>query len=81
MTFLYDIGSVTNLVVSFGEYKTEYRQRMKRAMRFMRAHNVEPDLQVGWGGRNLLRKMMFKISKIIHLMDGDMYGYIGVSPP
>ncbi|KAF4679764.1 hypothetical protein FOZ60_014550, partial [Perkinsus olseni] len=40
------VGSVTNLVVSFGEYKTEYRQRMKRAMRFMRANNVEVDLQV-----------------------------------
>ncbi|EER12050.1 voltage and ligand gated potassium channel, putative [Perkinsus marinus ATCC 50983] len=46
VVFAVVVGSVTNLVVSFGEYKTEYRQRMKRAMRFMRAHNVEPDLQV-----------------------------------
>lgn len=40
------LGSVTNLVVSFGEYKTEFRQRMKRAMKFMRANNVGPHLQV-----------------------------------
>ncbi|KAF4672690.1 hypothetical protein FOL47_000245 [Perkinsus chesapeaki] len=40
------VGSVTNLVVSFGEHKTEYRQRMKRAMKFMRANNVEAQLQV-----------------------------------
>ncbi|KAF4705695.1 hypothetical protein FOZ62_027376, partial [Perkinsus olseni] len=40
------VGSVTNLVVSFGEYKTEFRQRMKRAMKFMRANNVGPHLQL-----------------------------------